>query len=306
MYIAVIGTVFVDHKAYPYGPFIPDGRNPGYEHYMHGGVGRNIAENLAHIGLDTQLVSLVDESGSGTDVVERLKKNRVGTKYIRHVDKGMGKWIAVFDERGEVVASISVRPELASISDILKEQGDEIIKDAESIILEIDIEEETLKTTFELAKKYEKRVFAAVSVMSIALERRKYFGHLRGFICNLQEAEMLFEHELSKMSVSEIEAFISERRESVGLELLIVTMGDRGAVYCGKDVKSGSCVAKEVNLVDSTGAGDGFAAGAYAAISRGLDISSAVEIGTRTAAFVIEEEENVCPDFNEDIFGLNK
>ena len=305
MYIAVIGSVFVDVKAYPYGKFIPDGRNPGYEVQIHGGVGRNIAEDLSHIGIDTQFVSLADASGSGKDVIEHLKENRVGTKFMRQTEKGMGKWIAVFNDSGDVAASISVRPDLDPIADILYEHGDEIFKNAESVILEIDIEERAAEKAIALAKKYGKRVFAVVSVMSITLERRKYFSDVHGFICNLQEAEMLFEKKLSDMDPAGIADHISKHIGEMGFEKLIVTLGEKGAVYCSKDGEKGFCPAAEAVLVDSTGAGDAFAAGAYAALSKGRSLAYAADTGTRTASFVISHPKNVCPDLKKDIFGLN-
>ena len=47
MGIVVIGAVFVDIKGYPQSNFIPTGRNVGKVEQVHGGVGRNVAEDIA-------------------------------------------------------------------------------------------------------------------------------------------------------------------------------------------------------------------------------------------------------------------
>ena len=47
MGIVVIGAVFVDIKGYPLSTYIPGGRNAGRVEQVHGGVSRNVAEDIA-------------------------------------------------------------------------------------------------------------------------------------------------------------------------------------------------------------------------------------------------------------------
>ena len=47
MGIVVLGAVFVDIKGYPSDVYIPGGRNAGRVEQMHGGVSRNIVEDIA-------------------------------------------------------------------------------------------------------------------------------------------------------------------------------------------------------------------------------------------------------------------
>ena len=109
MGMVVIGAVFVDIKGYPTSAFIPTGRNAGRVEQIHGGVGRNVAEDIANCELRPTFVSLVDDSGTGVDVVRKLKSHRVNTDYIRKTRNGMGTWLAVFNDDGDVAASISQR-----------------------------------------------------------------------------------------------------------------------------------------------------------------------------------------------------
>ena len=144
MGIAVVGPVFVDIKGYPDDTFIPAGRNKGQVEYVHGGVARNIAEDIANCELRPTLVSLVDDTGAGMDVMKKLRNHKVNTDYIRTVPGGMGTWLAVFDNTGDVVASISKRPNLEPLLDILEEQGDEIIANCDSVILDMDIDKDII------------------------------------------------------------------------------------------------------------------------------------------------------------------
>ena len=192
MSIVVLGAVFVDIKGYPISSYIPGGRNAGRVVQVHGGVSRNIVEDIANVELRPTFVSLVDESSAGADVVKKLQSHKVDTRYMRTTPDGMGTWLAIFDNTGDVTASISKRPDLHPIADILDEQGDEIFSQADSILLEIDMEKDIVKRTFALAEKYHKPVYAVVSNMSIAIERRDFLRSVHCFICNQQEAGILF------------------------------------------------------------------------------------------------------------------
>ena len=85
--------------------------------------------------------------------------------------------MAVFDNKGDLAGSISQRPNLYPILYTLEEKGDEIISKADSIVLEMDIDKEIIKKTFQLAQKYNKKVYGVVTNMSIAVERRDYLKH---------------------------------------------------------------------------------------------------------------------------------
>lgn len=271
---------------------------------MHGGVSRNIAEDIANVELRPTFISLVDDSGSGADVVRKLKNHKVNTDYIRVVPDGMGTWLAIFNNEGDVTASISKRPDLHPILHILEQQGDEIFRDADSIALEIDIDPDIVKKVFALAEKYSKPVFAVVSNMSIAVERRDFIRSTNCFVCNVQEAGIFFSSNYEGMSPSEILPLLAEQVQAAQIPRMVVTLGAQGAVYATSDGESGYCPAKKVEVKDTTGAGDAFFAGTVIGLTYGKSMAESCEIGSRLAASVICTSENVCPRFLPQEFGL--
>ena len=305
MGIVVIGAVFVDIKGYPESAYIPAGRNVGRVEQIHGGVGRNVAEDVANCELRPTFVSLVDESGTGMDVIRKLKSHKVNTDYIRSTRDGMGTWLAVFDNDGDVVASISKRPDLLPIADILERYGDEIFRDADSIIIVIDIDKEIVKKTFKFAKKYNKRVYAVVANMSIALERRDFLQSIDCFVCNLQEAGILFSDDYTSKTPAEMIDIIFRKVEAARIPSMIVTMGGEGAVYASMAGEKGFCPARKVEVKDTTGAGDSFCAGTAIGLTYGKSLAEACEIGAHLAASVIVTSENVCPRFLPRELGLD-
>lgn len=305
MGIVVIGAVFVDIKGYPESNFIPSGRNAGRVEQVHGGVARNVAEDIANCELRPTFVSLVDRSGTGQDVIRKLNDHKVNTRYIRTTRDGMGTWLAVFDNDGDVFSSISKRPDLLPIADILDEQGDEIISQADSIVIEICVDKEIVKRVFKLAKKYNKKVFAVVANMGIALERRDFLQSIDCFVCNIQEAGMLFSDDYVGKNKDEMQEIISKKVNAAQIPSMIVTMGGEGAVYADKFGNSGYCPARRVEVKDTTGAGDSFCAGVAIGLTYGKSLAEACEIGAHLAASVIVTSENVCPRFLPRELGLD-
>ena len=297
MSIVVMGSVFVDIKGYPLSSYIPGGRNAGRVVQVHGGVSRNIVEDIANVELRPTFVSLVDDTSAGADVVKKLQSHKVDTRYIRTTPDGMGTWLAIFDNTGDVTASISKRPDLSPIADILDEQGDEIFSQADSILLEIDMEKDIVKRTFALAEKYRKPVYAVVSNMSIAIERRDFLRSVHCFICNQQEAGMFFSADYSNKMPGEMQQILSERLQVANIPSMVITMGGDGSVYADMHGNRGFCPAKKVDVRDTTGAGDSFCAGVVSGLTYGKTLAESVEIGTRLAASVITSSENVCPRF---------
>ena len=90
MGIVVIGTVFVDIKGFPDDVYSPTGRNAGRVETVHGGVGRNVAEDIANVELRPTLVSMVDDTAAGAEVLRKLQKHKVNTDYVITRPDGMG------------------------------------------------------------------------------------------------------------------------------------------------------------------------------------------------------------------------
>ena len=303
MGIVVIGAVFVDIKGYPLSTYIPGGRNAGRVEQVHGGVSRNVAEDIANVELRPTFVSLVDDTGIGQDVINKLKAHKVNTKYIRTVPDGMGTWLAVFDNDGDVCAAISKRPDTSPLTRLLEEKGDEIFKDCDSIALELDLEKDTVKQVLRFAKKY--KVFAAVSNMSIAMERRDFLQQIDCFVCNQQEAGLLFSDDYDHLSPAQMREVLAANVHSANIPCMVVTMGGQGAVYASHNGESGIVPAKKVNVIDTTGAGDSFFAGTVIGLTYGKNPAQSCEIGSRLAASVICTSDNVCPRFRPLEFGLD-
>lgn len=306
MSMLIFGAIFVDIKGYPLNTYIPKGRNVGRVETVFGGVARNVAEDIANLELRPTFVSLVDDTAQGKEIIEKLKDHKINTRYIKPIKDGTGTWLAVFDNQGDVVASISKRPDLSGITKILNKHGDEMFESCDSVALEIDLDKEIVKQIFDLAEKHHKKVYALVSNMSIALQRRDLITKVACFVCNIQEAEQFFSDDLQEKSIEELCEIIPEKIKVSGIEAMVVTMGGRGAIYADQQGNKGFVPAIKVDVIDTTGAGDAFFAGVAASLTYGKDLETACKTGSKLAASVITTMDAVCPRFNPEEFGFEQ
>ena len=297
MSIVVMGATFVDIKGFPVDAYIPTGRNVGYIEYVHGGVSRNVVEDIANLELRPTFLGIVDESPLGVDVIKKLKDHKVNTEYMLTRPEGMGTWLAVFDNNGDVAGSISVRPDMMPLVEVLEEKGDEIFAKASSVVMEVDLEKEIVKRTLDLCEKYNVPAYGVVSNMSIAAERRDFLQRFDCFICNQGEAGLLFLDDYNDKTPREMAEILAVKVKAANIKSMVVTMGEQGAVYADINGLKGVCPARNVHVKDTTGAGDAFCAGVSAGLTYGKSLPEAIDIGSLLAASVITSSENVCPRF---------
>jgi len=303
MSIIVAGSVFVDIKGHPEGPFIREGRNAGWVEQVHGGVARNIAEDIAATGQKPVFLGLVNDDALGEEVLGHLETTGVDTENVLRVKDGMGIWLAVFDDHGDVAASVSKRPDLRPLYKLLARRGEELFRNADGILFELDLEEETVDLICRLAEKHHVPAFAAVSNMTIAAGRREFFPKLNCFVCNGQELGMLDPGEWETMEPEAIRNALPATAARLHLKALVVTLGAHGAVWTS-GTESGFCPPEPVTVIDTAGAGDAFAAGTGLGLSLGKPLGEACRIGTRMAGKVIGTTQNVCPPMTSDELGL--
>ena len=292
----VIGAVFVDVKGFAFGSYEPEGTNIGDVQVHPGGVSRNVAEDLVKLGVPVQFVSMVDETAMGRDTLDSLRKLGVDTAHIITADNGMGMWLAVLDENGDLRGSVSKQPDFTALETYIHERGEALIAGADAIVLEIDMNAAIAGEVLGLAMKHNKPVYSIVGNMGVILKHPNYLRSVACFICNEIEAGRLFERDLVGMTPEELLPLLVKESRERGIPAMVITLGDDGAVYVDhRSGEFGRCPAIPVTVVDSTGAGDAFFSAAVAALARRYPLSRAVQLGARLSAMTLQVVESSCP-----------
>jgi len=99
-YVVVIGGANLDVKARSTRTVVPATSNPGTATMSAGGVGRNIAENLARLGTRTHLVASIGADAPGDQVLAATAAAGVGVEQVRRSAASTGNYTAVLDADG--------------------------------------------------------------------------------------------------------------------------------------------------------------------------------------------------------------
>lgn len=301
--VSVIGVVFVDCKGFAHQNYQSQTRNLGSIQFVHGGVARNVVENLARLTIPSSFVSMIDESAMGKEVVEKLESLHVMTNHISYVkEKGMGWWLALLNEHGNLAGSISQMPELSAFEEFLISRGEEIVKTSRNLVLELDLNYTIVKRIKELAAKYQVPIYGIPGNLGVVMSHRDILDGLACFICNNYEADLLLDRDFTNQPMETKQQWLRELVHQAGLQRMIVTLGEHGAVYYDSLTgETGHQSVFPVQLVDSSGAGDSFFSGAVAALVRGACISDATLVGTKVAGWTVEHPASNCPDLDQKI-----
>lgn len=291
----VFGSVFVDVKGFSSAHYVPSGRNIGQIEFVHGGVCRNVCENFANQGIPVTFVSMVEDTAIGRDVRERLEKRGADLRYTINAENGMGMWLAILDENGDLAGSISKQPDFTMLETLIREKGDEIVSQTDNIVLEIDMNESIAAHLLQLARKHQKPVYSIVGNLGVILKHPEYLKQVQCFICNEIEAGKLFGADFSNCTPEAMLSALIEGSQRLGIRSMVVTMGAQGAVFCDHSSgEKGFCPVIPSKMVDSSGAGDAFFSGTVMSLTRGARLSKAVQIGTLLASETIQCSESTC------------
>src|SRR4051812_23232396 len=90
------------------GDTVPASSNPGATAIAHGGVGRNVAENLARLGSPVRLIGVVGQDDAGSALLDQLGLLDVALRGVRRsADCATGTYTAVLDHDGGLVIGVA-------------------------------------------------------------------------------------------------------------------------------------------------------------------------------------------------------
>ena len=292
-HLLIIGAASLDTKGRA-GQAIQTGTStPGAIRISVGGVGRNIAENLARLGEPVVLLSAVGDDGSGQRILRQAAECGIDVSHVL-VDGShrTAAYLAVLDDTGNLVMSIddmSINRDLITPDFVYRRRA--LFRDACMIVLDANLSPATLDTIFRLARKYEVPVCADPTTATLAPQLCPYLPDLLLVTPNGAEAEALCGIQVTGRE-SGLEA--AQKLVGLGVQIAIVTLGATGLVYATSQ-ESGHVPAIECEVVDFTGAGDALTAAVVFGLLNDFAMDEAVRLGTSAAALTLQSRETVCP-----------
>ncbi len=284
--ILVVGASNIDIMGVPRERLVERDSNPGRVHISHGGVGRNIVENLARLSVSVGFITVLGEDSFGEMIKGRLEKLGV----VLHAEKAARTpvYLAIHDAQKDMFLALNDMEALASLTKDSLQKHEKLMKEAAVVVIDTNLAEEAIDYVTKTASK----VF--VDAVSLARVRRlkPYLGKIHTLKLNRDELSTLAEtptdHDDSLQETL-------QRSHQAGVYRIAVTMGAEGALLSdAQGVRK--LPALQVPVVNTTGAGDAFTAGLAYAEALG---QSPLPLGIALASFSLETAESVHPGLTE-------
>lgn len=243
-----------------------------------GGKGANQAVAAARLGAEVFLIGQVGREQRGNDLVKGLAKEGVNTRFISFdAKRPSGAAIIAVDDDGEKQISAALGANL-TLKPAHVQKADSIIRKADVLLMQFETSMACVLAAAKLAKKYGiKVILDPAPPTKIPKDLLKLVYAIRP---NSDEAEQL--------TGVKVKDHASARRAAQsllkkGVQLAAVQAGDAGDLIVSKNEEI--LVARvKVKSVDSTGAGDAFAAALAVAIGEGMPLPEAAHFANATAA----------------------
>jgi len=176
--VVVIGGANIDLRGRPVGELLErHTSNPGKINVDSGGVGRNIAHNLALLNIPVTLLSAVGDDGEGIRILEETGKD--GVKMEQMIISGehpTGIYLAILDEKGEMDTAVSDMRILEEITvDYLRSKA-YLIKESKIVVMDTNIPEESIGYVVDLCNKVKVPLLIEPVSVEKAKKLRKVLG----------------------------------------------------------------------------------------------------------------------------------
>ena len=289
-YICVIGGSNIDIEGYSHKKLLLGDSNPGVVKTSLGGVGRNIAENLARLGIKTTFLSVVGDDAHGKRVLDHAKAIGLDMEAALIADEPTSTYLSVLDETRELHVGIACMDILQRLDIAYIQKHEDIIKNASFCVVDTNLPDVLayLVTHFDVP-------FVLDTVSTAKAARAKgLLKHFHTIKPNKIEAEVLSGISIQKLNDLQEAGryFISQ-----GVQNCFITMGAEGVYYKTKN-SEGIITAPKMDMVSATGAGDAFVAGLIYGLCQEKEIEDEVKFAIGASRMAILSEETINPDIS--------
>ncbi|MUV37903.1 Pseudouridine kinase [Lentibacillus sp. JNUCC-1] len=295
--IVCIGGANVDRKFYGKGPLQQGTSNPVRSTQNAGGVARNIAENLGRLGQDVSLLTAAGRDADWTAIAQDSAPymNLEHVAYMPGVNTGT--YTAVLDETGEMAIAFADMDVYDTLTPEWLESQKSLITHAGCIIADLNCPKETLEALIHMAKQQGiPLILIGVSAPKMARLPADLTG-VTWLITNRDESEAFFNEIIENDQDWER---IVEKWISTGLEHIVVTRGEKGAMLGSQTDPVQHVPAMDPETIaDVTGSGDAFSAALIYGWLKGFPLKKIGQAGIMNATKTLQSPHTVRPDLTE-------
>ena len=294
-YVTVVGGVNMDIGGWPAEVPVEHDSNPGTVRMSLGGVGRNIAHNMALLGVDVRMLTAFGDDLYAQKIAASCGELGIDISQSPVIPEGhTSTYLFINDEKGDMRLAVSDMDIYRRLTPHLLAQRQRLLSGSQVIVIDTNIPQESIAY---LAENCQVPIFADPVSTAKAAKLKPVLGRLHTLKPNRIEAELL-----SGVAITD-DASLGRAADALlatGLHRVFISLGADGVFAA--DRTTGSRVRLPVlpaEMVNTTGCGDAFMAAITWAYLRGTDLEGTARAGLAASAIAMEGAETINPAMSE-------
>ena len=288
-YVAVVGGVNVDIGGKSFAPLVVADSNPGRVSMSLGGVGRNIAHNMALMGVEVRLLTAYGDDLNGERVAASCSELGIDLSHaLRLPGESTSTYLYLTDPDGEMALAVSDMEVCKKITPAYLAANLTQLQNAQVVVADANIPAESLQY---LAENCTAPLFID-PVSTIKAEKLRPILHkIHTLKPNRLEAELLSG---VKIESKEDVAKAAEKLLELGAHRLFISLGADG-VFAAMGAEQLWLSNLPGKMVSTTGCGDAFMAALVWAYLEGSDLKQTALAGLAAGSIAMESSETINP-----------
>lgn len=294
-YAVVVGGVNMDICGRSFRPLVAADSNPGTVSLSLGGVGRNIAHNLALMGAEVRLFTAYGNDGYGQQLAAGCSEQGIDMSHaLRLPGEQTSTYLYIADESGEMQLAVSDMAICEKITPAYLRSNLSVLQNAQVVVADTNISQESLEF---LADHCSAPLFVD-PVSTVKAEKiRPILSKIHTLKPNRLEAELLSGVPIrDKQDV----ARAAQALLDMGVHRLFISMGGDG-VYAATREQQLWLPNLPGHMVNTTGCGDAFMAALVWAYLEGMDLTQTALAGLAAGSVAMESATTINPRMSAEI-----
>ena len=293
-YVVVVGGVNMDIGGISHAQLVSADSNPGRVRISLGGVGRNIAHNMALMGLDVRMVTVLGGDFYAQKIVSTCGEMGIDiSRSLRVADAITSTYLFISGPDGDMKLAISDMDIYSHLTPAFLASKLSLFNNAKLLVVDTNIPAESIAW---LVEHVEVPVFADPVSTAKAEKLRPVLGKLHTIKPNRIEAELL-----SGVPITDERSL--HRAANVllktGLRQVFISLG-AGGVFAANQDRGLHLPSIPGSMVNATGCGDAFMAALALAYMEGMDLEQSAYAGLAASSIALEGSETINPEMSVD------
>ncbi len=282
----VVGGCNVDIFGKSNGKIIPADSNIGKIGIFAGGVGRNIAENIARLGEKTQMLSALGNDANAEFLRNNLSGLGIDYSLSENMEISSSCYMFIADNNGEMQLAVSDMEIYDVATRKMLEGKFEDVNKNEILVMDTNFSQDVIDCVFENTTI---PIFVDTVSTKKAEKIKKHLSKITYIKPNALEAEVL-----TGIKVTDEESAIKacDKLIQLGVKCVFLTLSEKGGL-----AKTATELAKaeifKTEIVNTTGAGDSFVGGAVFGILQKASLGEILNYAMASASICVQSQDTI-------------